>query len=470
MINCYRIRDNEKFYIYGAGLQGRKICDNLLQTGFQVGCFIDKGCFQTPNYRGIPILPLSKILPQEYKDSTVIISVIDPFDHTEIGETLFEAGFRRIICKRGILQREQEFHVNTLYDTLASYHGNVSRAEILDMDFEEWTDEKYDFCDHAVLRRDGNDITAYLPVELIYAVGKPVIMQTQVVTLFEQMQGRNVNGVERFWEYACQVQNALPKAEMQKERNRIIQGRIKIYRSMVKALSLDSNFFLRHPVAVSRKKNVFEIKDGMHRTLFLYVNGHRYIPCSMPAEEYEQWIKETMESVKGLSSSITPVLHPYCYLWSAKTEDTYESRIDAIFRFLAEKNFHPQTALDLGGNDGWIARNLNRAGIKAFCDAEAEEMQRLALYDRVELTKVRTPLQSPGENTFDIAVRIDLKNSLPTPLTDIPQLLSYAKQYVFLEVENPFELQQHSFSYELLKVSTNLNRPFYKLFLVAIKK
>lgn len=467
-VNYYSIRKNEKFCVYGAGLQGRCICDNLLNSGFDVLAFIDKSHFQTPYYRGVPIVDYEEADKFACADVVIVISLINPFSHEDVANELLKKGFKRIVCKRRVLQQERNLHVNALYDLLTTYHSEGLTRDIVGSKYEKLESDVDQVADHAFIHREYGYVTAYLPIELIYAVGKPVIMQTQVIRMFEQFKGIDNAGMEKFLQYVYKVQSSIQKDNLDQERARIIKGRIKVYKNMVKALSLDRDFFVRHPVTVTYKKPYFEIADGMHRALFLYVNGVRYVPCSIPEKEYDQWMADTTDAAKEAQPSNIPILHPYFYLNQTETEDVYMSRIDAVFEFMAERGHEEMSVLDYGKNDAWTARNLARAGFKVLCCADADEVSRIDKYSRVEQLEIKT-VDSVPNSIFDITVSIDLQSYLPADTDKIRNIIEHTRKYGFFEVEEPTCMEQFDVNYNVLMLSNNPNNPFKKLYLIALE-
>lgn len=466
-----KIQNNDVFFIFGAGLLGRHICDRLVGAGFTVLGFFDNSEFSVPFYRNIEIIPFDKAqtLASAYKNAIVIVSLINPFDHIEIKDALLNKGFSRIICKRNILKYETKYKINTLYDIIVSFQENIDLQNIIGAEFERWGDENGKLQDNGFINYNNDNITAYVPIELIYAVGKPVIMQQQVVSMFEYFQGYSTGDVELFWKYACKTQADLPKKEIEKEKKRILGGRLQIYRYMTQALAMDSQFFVRHPVTVRKKDGVFLIQDGMHRALFLYSHGFRYIPCSMPAKHYREWISKGKSFSDDKKILITPVLHPFYYLKHSVTENMYKTRLDAIFQFLAEQNIYEGTVLDMGHNDGWIGRNLHRAGFSVMSLVNEEERRHIAEINAIEDTDIEIVNTVSSDKQFDIIINIDLQNFKEVDTDFIKYICVHAEKFIFFETENIDRLESLQREYKVLKCSAEVQCTFSKRYLVAVQ-
>lgn len=470
-MSYYKIQKKDKFFIFGAGLLGRHICDKLLDAGFTVQGFLDNSEFSIPYYRNVEIIPFKKAqnFTDADKKAIVIISLINPFDHNEVKNTLLSAGFSRIICKRNILKYENKYKINNLYDIITSFNRQFSAQMILDAEFEAWEDETEDFQDNSFISSDNDYITAYLPIELLYAVGRPVIMQQQVLSMFECFRGELDGNLELFWQYACKTQSNLPKKEIEKEKNRILDGRLKIYRYMTQALAMDPDFFVRHPVTVVKQNGIFLIKDGMHRTLFLYSHGFRFIPCSMPVEHYKEWLNKGKVFFDDKENVITPILHPFYYFKHSITENMYKTRLDVIFKFLAEQNIYEGQVLDMGHNSGWFGRNLQRAGfsvISLVTESDREYINKINYIEDTNITMLNT---FPNDKKFDFIISIDLVDFTDENMDSIKRMSNYATKFIFLEIKDLLMLEALQKKYKILKCSIEAQCNFSKIYLVVIE-
>ncbi len=467
----HKVKKDDKFFIFGAGLVGRHICDRLIDSGFTVQGFFDNSEFSVPYYRNVEIIPFKKALnfTDADKEAIVIISLINPFDHSEVKNALLSAGFSRIICKRNILKDENKYKVNNLYDIIASFNDDFNAQMILGAEFEVWEDETAIFQDNGFISYDNDYITAYIPIELLYADEKPVIMQQQVLSMFECFRGRLDGNLELFWQYACKTQATLPKKEMEKEKIRILDGRLKIYRYMTQALAMDPDFFVRHPVTVIKKNGIFLIKDGMHRTLFLYSHGFRFIPCSMPVEQYKEWINKGKVFFDNKETFITPILHPLYYLKPSITENMYKTRLDTIFQFLVEQDIYEGDVLDMGYNSGWFGRNFYRAGFSVISLVTESDREHITKINCIEDSSMEMLSAAPNDKKFDFIINIDLVDFTDENVDSIKRMTDYAKRFVFLETKDLLILDSLQKKYEILKCSIEAQCKFSKRYLVVIK-
>lgn len=72
----------------------------------------------------------------------------------------------------------------------------------------------------------------------------------------------------------------------------LLEYRLEQFRFMRMAIAERNNYFEHNPplVKFNRERGIFNLKDGHHRTVFLYLHGRRRITVQMSSEDYLDWI------------------------------------------------------------------------------------------------------------------------------------------------------------------------------------
>ncbi|RAR44576.1 bifunctional 2-polyprenyl-6-hydroxyphenol methylase/3-demethylubiquinol 3-O-methyltransferase UbiG [Paenibacillus sp. MDMC362] len=141
---------------------------------------------------------------------------------------------------------------------------------------------------------------------------------------------------------------------------------------MMKAdLSSSGDFLHINPplVKFNRAGGYFNLKDGHHRSTFLYCQGKRRIKVKMSNEDYIYWmnIEKLSEVDKSFhrhqrSLIYTPILHPSYFHLKSERDQTYPTRLDVIMDFLGSRSLRGTKVIDIGCNIGYYARHFAREG------------------------------------------------------------------------------------------------------------
>ena len=151
----------------------------------------------------------------------------------------------------------------------------------------------------------------------------------------------------------------------------VIAFRRNQFHIMKDALSSNIAYFHENPplVKFNRMGGYFNLKDGHHRSAFLYCQGKRRMNVKMSHEDYIYWMNneelpEVAASFRKYQRSLiyTPILHPSYYHLKSERDHAYPTRLDVIMDFLGLCSLRGKKVIDIGCNIGYYARHFVREG------------------------------------------------------------------------------------------------------------
>lgn len=333
----FTIDQNIKIYLYGAASIGKIVYQNLESKGIITTGFIDKRADEIASFLGRPVLTLSDFLQTETKDTVVVISVKNVFEHDAIAEKFIEKGFCNLIFKpKSVLENRssvEDKRVGDIYDALLD-------GTAVDMENISSTTKLagYYYKDYALVREDSDTCIAMLPVALLYTNDyDPLVHKWGNVNLysffthddfFRSLAGIATKSSDLYVNEYC-VYSALQQKDItitEKWRKNVVANRAMIYEQMCLSLELDPDFFYRNPATAcwNKERKYFNLTSGKHRCMFLVSKGYYYIPVRIKKADYHEWCRkeqvdriwETMQE-NGYNNYDGIVAHPYFYKYSS---------------------------------------------------------------------------------------------------------------------------------------------------------
>lgn len=476
MAVAVEITQEQPFIIYGAGILGRIFLENLRAQGLQVEYFLDRRADVLSDIDGIPVVSLEGgAFSQEQRHWIVVLAVSDYFLHETLALELFRAGFQNIVYKKDVIGNECRYSVNNLYDRL--FNGESIQGNVLVTPKPKLPQARLE--DRAFVNEQNGMVIARLPMTLLYrspsltwtysperlAFGKdstqmlegwtqedhPFFLSNIQCELFQALRRGTAFDSEALSCHNLELRRHFYGVDETFARQLVGQY-LKHFQKMSLALSLDADFFLRHPLSVKWHENgYFFILDGNTRAAFLFAMGIGYVPCAMPVEDYHAWLNAGQLGAViqylneyNVSSLSTPVPHPYLYDFSDGTEGISGSSLEIILNYLGAQHlkFSGLSAVDLCAGAGFIAQGLARAGMQVtaletdICLASLMPLMNRLLHCERNVRSVQGDWQACEIEPHDIVVRV-VNDGSSTSLGKrlFATLGRLARRYLFCELD-----------------------------------
>lgn len=470
------ITPEQPFIIYGAGILGRIFLENLRAQGLQVKCFLDRRADALSDIDGIPVQPLeASAFSQEQRRWIVVLAVSDYFSHETLALELFSVGFQNIVYKRDVIGNEYRHAVNALYDRI--FNGESILGTVLTTPKPELPQARLE--DRAFASEQHGMIIARVPITLLYRSPSLTWKYSPERLAFGNASAQMVGGWTRedhpffLSNIQCELFQALLRGtDFDSEKfschnlelrghfygvdeefsSQLMSQYLKHFRKMSLALSLDPDFFLRHPISVKwHESGYFFILDGNTRAAFLFAMGIGFVPCEMPAEDYHAWLnrgylRPVIQYLNeySITSLPTPVPHPYFYDFFDSAEGIIGSSLECILSYLGTQRvqFSGLSAVDLCAGVGFIAQGLARAGMQVtVLEADMYLAGLLPLMNRLlhcerNIRIVHGDWQAAKIDLHDIVVRV-VNYGLPVSFSEqsFATLGRLTGRYLFCELD-----------------------------------
>lgn len=365
----FSINKDTRIFLYGAASIGKIVYENLYAKGIEAAGFIDKRADEIDVFLGKPVYKFEKFLSDQPEDTVVVVSVKNVFEHDSIAEKFINNGFCNLIFKpKSVLENRasaEEIRVGRIYDAMldGSQVDMVNICSITKL-------AGYFYKDYALVREDGEDCIALLPMSLLFTNNyDPEQHKWGNVNLysffthddfFQSLEGNTSKSsklyVDEYCVYSAKQQKDITITE--KWRENVVANRTMIYEQMRLSLEIDPGFFYRNPATATwnQKRKYFNLTSGKHRCMFLVSKGYYYLPVRISKNDYSDWCRKevveqlwlTMQS-KGYNSYDGIVSHPNFYKYSSIGWVFVASCIHEINNALAKKIYLQRNKVDYVG-------------------------------------------------------------------------------------------------------------------------
>lgn len=418
----FTLTNDTAVFLYGAASVGKLIYQR--NPALHICGFIDMRAEELHEFMGLPVYSPEQAVELD-KESVLIISVKNVFEHEDIAASLNDAGFDKLIYKSNAVLRGQggveEARLSETWDMLME--GRVSfQADSL-CRFQK--SMRAAFSDHLLISEREGPVLSYIPVELIYTNLREedpwadLNIQGYYPHIFfffylSNHQNGQTEDYVKFAEETAQKQGDI-KITGAWRRN-VIRNRTDVYEHMRASLDMDPGFFYRNAsTAVWNEKGYFNLTSGKHRCAFLVSQGYRYIPLKIPAADYQKFLKngnpdslrKSIEE-RGLRCLDVKTYHPW-FCGFPCTEPPYYSyfQVEALCRTI-------RCAMERGRSvllytnlpeENSLHRLLRGCRLVEMTDAETAEILLLDAKDAAE-TSISEPHMSEA-----VIWRIDFEMS-----------------------------------------------------------
>lgn len=402
----FSLNENSKVIIYGAATSGKIIFDILKKNKIDIISFIDKRADELTELYGKQVVSSIEDIEGIHKlDCIVIIAVKNVFEHSKIASKLVGYGIKNILYKPYTVLMgngsKDEKRISECYDCLL----NNEIRKLFDIP-ETRNIFNYQSDDWAFVREQDGWIWAKVPVCLIYAnkattkesiwANIPILAMFPHIGLFQSFLCSNSDaerGIEDYVSFCCEAaQNTGEIKITERWKQNVVHNRLDVFHNMDMAYELDKAFFIRNaPRAEWNEAGYFNLLGGKHRATFLVAKGDRYIVLQIAKEDYKKWVQKAgiSELEKRLNYDYNGLIqkgiieHPYFYRYPFDGESfTYLIWVhicNFLARYLFSKNhnfsFNSMTAFVSLEDQGYIARNFTRIGVKVFRKTENRPLE-----------------------------------------------------------------------------------------------
>lgn len=191
-----------------------------------------------------------------------------------------------------------------------------------------------------------------------HAISLPLVGHYR--SMFEKMAGQDAE--ESDYQEYCEEQRFTKENYEEKTFDRY-----QLYCLFKKNINRGEFFSASASIVAGNKNGVFHIKEGLHRVVFLMMQGWSYIPVMISTKEFqtiypEEKIAKAREFFEKnqIDKTVTPIAHPAFYNFPAEKEMLEPSVLTAIKKLWGIGGFCGKKILDMSDYNSYFARNIGR--------------------------------------------------------------------------------------------------------------
>lgn len=289
--------------------------------------------------------------------------------HKKFAARLYDKGINRVIFlpTDEAVHWEKGIRIRQIYNYLL--YGKV--YEDLQIPFYDEIVKKPIDTSNAIISEECGLTTFYARIETVfvnnaykkydkcgYAISLPLVKHYR--SMFEKLAG--VDTEKSAYEEYCEEQGYTK--ENYQER---IIDRYQLYQLFKKNINRGEFFSASASLVESNKNGVLHIKEGLHRAVFLVLQGWSYIPVTICTNDFwEIYSEEKLEKIQKLfkknhiEKTVTPISHPAFYNFPAEKEIFEPSVLTAVKKFWNIGGFVGKRILDMSDYNSYFARNIGR--------------------------------------------------------------------------------------------------------------
>lgn len=397
--------------IYGTGIAGRKVCELLEENGIIVKAFIDKRYQEIEVYMDKPVLGMAGVSEILDKDQyTIIITIKNVYDHSEIADQLLKYGFHNIICKPyDILQGRRGKHIESVDE---AYEALIDRCQMYFEPIESFeTVLSQNLDDDGFISAEGEYVRTYIDATLLFTNQKKdtewdslnFVSTFPGVEMYFALDNQRLckqNKIFKEFTDYCAEGAIKGGIELSKswEKN-IIENRSNIFGEMKRMYSLRKEFFVENcPTFEYLEKGKLRIiSSGKNRVAFLISQGDWYIPVRIRKDHYQKYINLEQAMVVHNLIANAPIWcsipHPMFYGRKVIAYNYLDAWVPNVGRYISDYvkwkvgiyDFTNIYIEDYSDDDGTISRHLRRMGCRVGRKTErtklCEEVDKLFGFD-----------------------------------------------------------------------------------------
>ena len=288
--------------LYGVNAYSNSMYQRLLNAGYTVSAYFDRRYEELGGTCSIPVYGLSNHpFAEANKDHfCVLIMLQNAMQHEPIAFEFLQQGFHKIIFvpMRSRLEEKTAQTLRFQYNLLLTGQFQLLKGVPLlnEAAVRAELDDSF-----TIIREEGTQKIVWCPAELLYTnpsrvcrekttqryANVPLYSYYPYVSLFEYLQGLEGEKRQYLNEYgtnSCKYKNSLTDMAILLQRKRLLE----IYQD---ALNDGMDFFISSapPAEWNAQSGVFNLLEGQHRSLFLVMEGFRYIPIRISQSDFDAW-------------------------------------------------------------------------------------------------------------------------------------------------------------------------------------
>lgn len=337
--NRFQFNNQVQVIIYGAGGDGRRTVLYLSELGYHVIAVIDKRADEIHEIYGVPVKGAEDLnnVYASNRNTVLIITVKNVFEHASIVRTCLGFGIHRIIYKP--YPTLQGMHgvwdsINMAYEKIITQRIGSGCFEVIETQENMLFQER----DCLLVKNNEDKVVANVPAEMLCNYDReiswarvPMNHFFPIIDLYKNLLNQSNNGEEccRFFLLYCGSwlsDNQLQLTEGLK--HSLINSRVQVFYEMQKKCDFDRDYFeINAPsVEIGSENRFFLNSSGRNRVCFQAAKGYNYIPVCMKENDYNQWMNKEMlgkilPMVKKKDRIFCAIPHPMLVEFPAVAED-----------------------------------------------------------------------------------------------------------------------------------------------------
>lgn len=303
------------------------------------------------------------------KDAIWFIAFQNARRHKKFAAELYDKGFNKIIFlpTDEAVNWEAGIRIRQIYNYLL--YGEV-KEEVLVPYYDEIIKMLID-TSNAVINEECGLTTFYARVESVFVnnlckkynrsgCAISLVAVDYYRSIFEKVAGMDVDESD-FQDY-CEEQRFTRENCEEK-----IFDRYQLYHLFKANISRGEFFSASASIVEENRNGVFHIKEGLHRAVFLMMQGWSYIPVTIRTKSFHAiYPTEKVEKARAffernhIDKTVTPISHPAFYNFPAEKEVLEPSILTAVKKLWGIGGFCGKKILDISDYNSYFARNMGR--------------------------------------------------------------------------------------------------------------
>lgn len=359
--------------IYGYNKRGRYIKKFLEEKGKKGIFFIDKNAEKILQENVYTIEKLNEI---NKKETAIIISLQNAIAHRSVSEEVYKTGINKIVFipVGGKFGEKETMNLRKYYNELSDCVADI-RTEL--SVYDEIVLKNKIRNKNGIINQDDKFTAFWMNIHNLYItedkecfaeadetyLGKPVILADYYQAFFDFLKNAQDNELVKKY---MKIQGYQKQDGSYDEK--ILAGRYELWSLYKEEINKGMKFFCSSPIRVQPGDGSrFDVKDGLHRTTFLYMQNMMYIPVVLRTEVFEELYseKELRKLVDYMEENAiyklcTPIEHPAFYGFPCEKEKQEPSVLSSIQKYIGKADIEEWDILDISDYNSYFARMMSK--------------------------------------------------------------------------------------------------------------